>query len=99
MESFIQSFAAKPVVLCSNYRCRAEILGAADRVIRNNADRIANVLRAETPGALILTTMHSSKRAGMGPRLEGAQRGVDRAGPEVRWTAGATLVLRCNDAC
>ncbi|MFM0498372.1 ATP-dependent helicase [Paraburkholderia caledonica] len=47
MESFIKEFEAKPVVLGSNYRCRAEILAAADRVIRNNPDRIPKVLRAE----------------------------------------------------
>lgn len=47
VESFIRQFDAKPVVLGSNYRCRAEILGAADTVIQNNRDRIPKVLVAE----------------------------------------------------
>ncbi|MGF6960803.1 superfamily I DNA/RNA helicase [Paraburkholderia youngii] len=47
MESFATSFNARRVVLGSNYRCHDEILSAADRVIRNNADRILKVLRAE----------------------------------------------------
>ncbi|MGF6652889.1 superfamily I DNA/RNA helicase [Paraburkholderia youngii] len=47
MENFAASFNAQRVVLGSNYRCRSEILSAADRVIRNNADRIPKVLQAE----------------------------------------------------
>ncbi|MGU7775685.1 ATP-dependent helicase [Burkholderia sp. MR1-5-21] len=47
MESFAGTFDAQKIVLGSNYRCRAEILSAADRVIRHNADRIPKVLRAE----------------------------------------------------
>ncbi|MDR5826083.1 ATP-dependent helicase [Caballeronia sp. LZ043] len=59
MESFIQAFDAKPVVLGSNYRCRAEILSAADLVIRNNVDRIAKTLRAEKGyGGSVLSSRH-----------------------------------------
>jgi superfamily I DNA/RNA helicase len=47
MESFASSFEARRVVLGSNYRCRDEILSAADRVIRNNVDRIPKRLVAE----------------------------------------------------
>jgi superfamily I DNA/RNA helicase len=47
MESFAASFNAQRVVLGSNYRCRSEILSAADRVIRNNVDRVEKVLSAE----------------------------------------------------
>jgi superfamily I DNA/RNA helicase len=47
MENFASTFEAQRVVLGSNYRCRDEILAAADRVIRNNVDRIAKLLRAE----------------------------------------------------
>jgi superfamily I DNA/RNA helicase len=62
MESFIKGFDAKPVVLGSNYRCRSEILAAADRVIRNNVDRIAKVLRAEKgPGGRVLTSRHADE--------------------------------------
>lgn len=46
MESFIRQFDAQPVVLGSNYRCHAEILDAADRIIRNNRDRIPRSLVA-----------------------------------------------------
>ncbi|MFM0091594.1 ATP-dependent helicase [Paraburkholderia sediminicola] len=47
MENFAASFDAQRVVLGSNYRCRSEILSAADKVIRNNVDRIPKVLHAE----------------------------------------------------
>ncbi|MEX3816142.1 ATP-dependent helicase [Paraburkholderia sp. BR13439] len=55
MESFATTFSAQRVVLGSNYRCHDEILSAADRVIRNNADRILKVLRAERgPGGAVM---------------------------------------------
>ncbi|MFP3554814.1 ATP-dependent helicase [Paraburkholderia sp. SIMBA_049] len=47
MESFAETFTAQRVVLGMNYRCYDEILSAADRVIRNNADRIPKILRAD----------------------------------------------------
>ncbi|MFL9936487.1 ATP-dependent helicase [Paraburkholderia sp. RL18-103-BIB-C] len=47
MENFAASFDAQRVVLGSNYRCRSEILSAADKVIRNNVDRIPKALNAE----------------------------------------------------
>lgn len=47
MESFASTFDAQRIVLGSNYRCRSEILSAADRVIRHNVDRIPKALRAE----------------------------------------------------
>ncbi|MFM0756117.1 ATP-dependent helicase [Paraburkholderia strydomiana] len=56
MESFAETFGAQRVVLGSNYRCRGEILSAADRVIRNNTDRIAKILLAERgPGGTVAT--------------------------------------------
>jgi superfamily I DNA/RNA helicase len=62
MEAFIKQFDAKPVVLGSNYRCHSEILAAADRVIRNNVDRIAKVLRAEKgAGGSVLTSRHADE--------------------------------------
>ncbi|TPQ30490.1 ATP-dependent helicase [Cupriavidus pinatubonensis] len=55
MESFIRQFEAQPVVLGNNYRCHAEILGAADRIIRNNRDRIPKELVAHKgPGGEVL---------------------------------------------
>lgn len=54
MENFCGTFDAQRVVLGSNYRCRPEILSAADRVIRHNADRIAKALHAERgPGGTV----------------------------------------------
>lgn len=50
MESFLGTFDAQKIVLGSNYRCRSEILSAADRVIRNNVDRIPKVLHADRGG-------------------------------------------------
>ncbi|MFM0608834.1 ATP-dependent helicase [Paraburkholderia sediminicola] len=47
MESFASAFDAQRVLLGSNYRCRSEILEAADRLIRHNEDRIPKLLRAE----------------------------------------------------
>lgn len=56
MESFAETFNAQRVVLGSNYRCHGEILSAADRVIRNNTDRIAKILLAERgPGGTVAT--------------------------------------------
>ena len=64
MEAFIKQFDAKPVVLGSNYRCRAEILAAADRVIRNNVDRIAKVLHAERgTGGCVAASRHADEYA------------------------------------
>lgn len=78
MESFIKEFDAKPVVLGSNYRCRSEILAAADRLIRNNVDRIAKVLRAEKgAGGRVLACRHADEYVeataaieALGPMLE-----------------------------
>lgn len=54
MESFIRQFDAQQVVLGNNYRCHAEILGAAGRIIRNNRDRIPKELVAHKgPGGQV----------------------------------------------
>ncbi|WP_168788872.1 ATP-dependent helicase [Paraburkholderia aromaticivorans] len=47
MDDFSDELRAKRIVLGSNYRCRSEILGAADRLIKKNEDRIEKVLVAE----------------------------------------------------
>ncbi|QGZ67025.1 ATP-dependent helicase [Paraburkholderia acidisoli] len=47
MEGFASKFEAQRVILDSNYRCRAEILSAADRLIQHNTDRIAKILYAD----------------------------------------------------
>ena len=56
MESFASTFDAQRVVLGSNYRCRSEILSAADRVIRNNVERISKVLHASRGSGGIVAT-------------------------------------------
>ncbi|MFS8931413.1 ATP-dependent helicase [Cupriavidus taiwanensis] len=54
MEAFIEEFDARPIVLGKNYRSHAEILSIADRVIRNNKDRILKELVAHRgPGGTI----------------------------------------------
>ena len=56
MENFAATFNAQKVVLGMNYRCHGEILSAADRVIRNNTDRIAKLLLADRgPGGSVAT--------------------------------------------
>lgn len=59
MESFASSFNAQRVVLGMNYRCYDEILSAADRVIRNNADRIPKILRADRGSGGTVATKRS----------------------------------------
>ncbi|WP_053572973.1 ATP-dependent helicase [Caballeronia cordobensis] len=90
MESFIEAFDAKPVVLGSNYRCRAEILDAADRVIRNNVDRIAKVLRAEKgPGGSVLTSRHPDE-------YEEATAAVEVLGPLLAKGQSCAILARTN---
>jgi superfamily I DNA/RNA helicase len=59
MESFAETFNAQRVVLGMNYRCYDEILSAADRVIRNNADRIPKILQADRGAGGTVTTKRS----------------------------------------
>jgi superfamily I DNA/RNA helicase len=69
MESFASSFEARRVVLGSNYRCRDEILSAADRVIRNNVDRIPKRLVAERgAGGAVPLSRHCSRNSLRGNR-------------------------------
>ncbi|TCK33363.1 superfamily I DNA/RNA helicase [Paraburkholderia sp. BL8N3] len=64
MESFASSFNAQRVVLGMNYRCYDEILSAADRVIRNNADRIPKILRADRGSGGTVATKRSDDEYG-----------------------------------
>lgn len=62
MQSFIQSFDAKSVILGKNYRSHAEILAVADKVIRNNVDRIPKDLAANRgPGGTIRFARHDDE--------------------------------------
>ncbi|SAK98507.1 UvrD/REP helicase [Caballeronia temeraria] len=90
MESFIKAFAAKPVVLGSNYRCRSEILAAADLVIRNNVDRIAKTLRAEKgPGGSVLSSRHPDE-------YEEAVAAVEVLGPLLAKGQSCAILGRTN---
>lgn len=50
MQSFLLQTNARQVVLGKNYRCRSEILGIADNLIRNNKNRIPKDLVAAKGG-------------------------------------------------
>jgi superfamily I DNA/RNA helicase len=90
MESFIKSFDAKPVVLGSNYRCRSEILAAADVVIRNNVDRIAKTLRAEKgSGGIVLSSRHPDE-------YEEAVAAVETLGPRLAKGESCAILARTN---
>lgn len=47
MQAFAQSVGAEIITLGTNYRCRAEILGAAAKLIARSASRIEKALHAE----------------------------------------------------
>jgi superfamily I DNA/RNA helicase len=90
MEAFIKQFDAKPVVLGSNYRCRSEILAAADRVIRNNTDRIAKVLRAEKGvGGIVVASRHADEYAE-------AVAAVEALGPLMSKGESCAILARTN---
>ena len=51
MQSFVLATNARQIVLGKNYRCRQEILGVADMLIRNNKNRIPkSLVAAKGPG-------------------------------------------------
>lgn len=54
MTQFRDTVGAEQITLGVNYRCRAEILAAADALVRNNSARITKeLLAAKGPGGLI----------------------------------------------
>lgn len=54
MDRFAKEFNALRVLLGTNYRCRAEILGSAEKLIQRNTQRIAKILYASKgPGGLV----------------------------------------------
>ncbi|SOE97545.1 Superfamily I DNA or RNA helicase [Burkholderia sp. D7] len=90
MESFIKQFDAKTVVLGSNYRCRSEILAAAERLIRNNVDRISKVLRAEKGlGGLVSASRHADEYAE-------AVAAVEALGPLLDQGRSCAILARTN---
>jgi len=90
MESFAASFDAQRVVLGSNYRCRSEILSAADRVIRNNVDRIEKVLSAERGmGGAVSTKRYDDEYAD-------AVAAVELLQPHLRARKSCAILARTN---
>jgi DNA helicase-2/ATP-dependent DNA helicase PcrA len=55
MQMFTTQFNAHRILLGANYRCRAEILGAADQLIRRNTERIEKQLIAHKGAGGIVT--------------------------------------------
>ena len=90
MESFAVSFNAQRVVLGSNYRCHDEILSAADRVIRNNTDRIPKILRAERgPGGAVATKRSEDEYADAVAAVEALQ-------PHLKAGRSCAILARTN---
>ncbi|WP_059414604.1 ATP-dependent helicase [Cupriavidus basilensis] len=90
MEQFINQFDAKTVVLGKNYRSRAEILAAADLVIRNNKDRIQKDLVADRgPGG----TVHFER---CDNEYNEAVAAVEALTPWLRNGATAAVLARTN---
>lgn len=55
MERFAREFGARQVQLGINYRCRSEILGAAEMLIRRNTERIEKRLFAQKGAGGVVT--------------------------------------------
>ncbi|RQM45171.1 ATP-dependent helicase [Paraburkholderia bannensis] len=90
MEGFARKFEAQRVVLGSNYRCRSEILAAADRLIQHNADRIAKVLHAEkgTGGTIVARRFHDE--------YDDAAAAVEALAPRLRSGQTCAILARTN---
>ncbi|MDK3022961.1 ATP-dependent helicase [Cupriavidus taiwanensis] len=90
MESFIRQFDAQPVVLGNNYRCHAEILDAADKIIRNNRDRIPKSLVAHKgPGGEV-------KFQRFPDEYVEAVAAIEHLAPAVRNGQSAAILARTN---
>ena len=90
MESFIRQFDAQPVVLGNNYRCHAEILGAADKIIRNNRDRIPKVLVAHKgPGGDVAFQRFADEYAE-------AVAAMEHLAPALSQSQSAAILARTN---
>ncbi|MCY1345796.1 DNA helicase II [compost metagenome] len=90
MESFIRQFDAQPVVLGNNYRCHAEILDAADKIIRNNRDRIPKTLVAHKgPGGEVKFQRFPDEYAE-------AVAAIEHLAPAVRDGQSGAILARTN---
>lgn len=62
MERFRQATDATLIALGTNYRCRAEVLSAAERLILGNTERINKGLKAARgPGGAVRAVRHASR--------------------------------------
>ncbi|WP_429501027.1 ATP-dependent helicase (plasmid) [Robbsia andropogonis] len=90
MEDFAATFNATRVVLGSNYRCRSEILTAADRLIRHNAERIPKELVAHKgPGGTLLSCRFSDE-------YEEGEGAVAHLGPLLADGQSCAILTRTN---
>lgn len=90
MESFATTFDATRVVLGSNYRCRSEILAAADCLIRHNVDRIPKLLTAEKgPGGTL-------GAARFGDEYDEAVAAIEHLQPRLASRATCAILARTN---
>ena len=63
MRNFVKDTGAEEITLGSNYRCRSEILSAADRLIRCNVERVEKLLVADRGhGGAILSLRQGARR-------------------------------------
>ncbi|CAM2158311.1 DNA 3'-5' helicase (plasmid) [Pararobbsia alpina] len=90
MQSFAAEFNAQQIVLGSNYRCRSEILTAADTVIRKNVERIPKVLHAaKGAGGHISASRFQDEYAE-------AVAAVEELAPHLARGASAAILARTN---
>ena len=81
-------------MLGSNYRCRAEILRPADRVIRNNVDRIAEgAAGGKGHGGRVLASRHADEYDGGGRRRRSARAVAARKGKSCAILARTNRIL------
>lgn len=102
MQAFRDQTGADEITLGINYRCREEILGSADRLIRNNQARIAKVLVAGRGRGGSIDTERAADRAAEAERVLARIQddciALPNAGPVFRYTVpnGSWAVLARN---
>jgi superfamily I DNA/RNA helicase len=90
MQSFIEEFDATAIVLGSNYRCRSEILAAADAVIRKNPERIPKTLHAEKGAGGQVKSMRFADE------YDEAVAAITALAPKLTVGASAAMLARTN---
>ncbi|MBY4898631.1 ATP-dependent helicase [Cupriavidus sp. AU9028] len=90
MQAFTAEFEATSIVLGKNYRSHSEILAAADRVIRNNPDRILKELVSHRgPGGKIEFVRQDDE-------FKEAVAAIEVLGPVLRAGGTAAVLARTN---